>query len=108
MQESQYIVEVRHHHEQQQNTDADILGVYHKVLRRLAASYHLVEQEEHVSAVERRDRQDVHKGEDDAEEAVINQNECQFHCDGNRLPIAPKPPSDFAPSAEKRYFMSPT
>ena len=68
MQEAQDIVQIRHHHEQQQNANADILGVYHEVLRRLAASYHLVEQEEHVSAVERRDGQNVHEGEDDAQE----------------------------------------
>ena len=29
--------------------------------------------------------------------AVINQNACQFHCAGKRLPMAPKPPNEEAP-----------
>ena len=40
--------------------------------------------------------------------AVMSQNLCQFHVSGNILPIAPNPPSDLAPSAEKMYFISPT
>ena len=40
--------------------------------------------------------------------AVIFQNMYQSHMGGNRLPIAPKPPSDLAPSDVKTYFMSST
>ena len=40
--------------------------------------------------------------------AVIFQNRYQSHMGGNRLPIAPKPPIDLAPSAVNTYFMSPT
>ena len=40
--------------------------------------------------------------------AVISQNMCQSHTGGNKLPMAPNPPSDLAPSAENTYFMSPT
>ena len=40
--------------------------------------------------------------------AVIFQNMYQSHMGGKRLPMAPKPPSDLAPSAVKTYFMSST
>ena len=40
--------------------------------------------------------------------AVMRQNIIQSHVGGNRLPIEPKPPSDFAPSAVNTYFMSST
>ena len=40
--------------------------------------------------------------------AVMSQKRCQSQTGGKRLPIAPKPPSDFAPSEVKRYFRSPT
>ena len=40
--------------------------------------------------------------------AVMSQNMCQSHTGGNMLPMAPKPPSDLAPSVENRYLRSPT
>ena len=40
--------------------------------------------------------------------AVILQNSIQSQTGGKRLPMAPNPPSDFAPSAVNTYFMSST
>ena len=40
--------------------------------------------------------------------AVMLQNCIQSHVAGKRLPIVPKPPSDFAPSEVKTYFKSST
>ena len=69
MQPTQHIVEIGYNHEQEQDADADIFGTYHEILRRLAARYHLVEQEEHVTTIKCRDGQDVHEGENDAQES---------------------------------------
>ena len=67
-QPSENVVQVGHNHQQNQYAEAYIFSPYKEVLARLAARNHLVEQEEHVAAVEGRDRQDVHKRKDDAEE----------------------------------------
>ena len=40
--------------------------------------------------------------------AVMRQNIIQSHVGGNRLPIAPKPPNDLAPSAVNTYLRSST
>ena len=48
----QYIVEVCHNHKQEQDANAYVFGPDHKVLAGLAARYHLVQQEQHVAAIE--------------------------------------------------------
>ena len=65
---AQDVVEVGHHHEDNQNGDAGVLGIDHKLIRRLAASNDLVKKEEHVATVEGGDGQNVHESKDDTQE----------------------------------------
>ena len=67
-QATQDVVEVGDHQQQDEQAEADILCLDHEVLGGFAARDNLVEQEQHVTTVEGRNGQDVHEGEDDAEE----------------------------------------
>ena len=67
-QRSQDVVEVRHHHEQDKYAEAYVFGTNHEFLRGFATGNHLIEQEQHMAAVQGGDGQDVHEGEDDGEE----------------------------------------
>ena len=67
-QPAQYVVQIGHHHEQDDDAKAHIFGTNHELLRRLAARNHFVEQEQHVATIEGRNGQDVHEGQDDGEE----------------------------------------
>ena len=65
---AQYVVQIGDKHQQHQYDDTNILGTYHERLARFTACHHLIEEEKHVSAVERGDGKDVHKGKYDAQE----------------------------------------
>ena len=67
-QPAQDVVEVGHDHEQDDDAEADVLGADHELLRRFAARDHLIDEEQDVAAVEGRDGQDVHEGQDDRQE----------------------------------------
>ena len=66
--ESQNIVQVGYHQQQDENTETYILGTLHELIARLAASNHLVKEEEHMTTIQCRNRQDVHKRQNDAQE----------------------------------------
>ena len=55
-------------HQQHKQCHADDLRADHELLRQFAARHHLAYQEEGVAAVQSRDGQDVHEGQDDADE----------------------------------------
>ena len=59
------IVQIRHNHQEEQDADTDVFGPNHELLTGFATENHLVEQEQYMSTVECRNRQDVHEGEDD-------------------------------------------
>ena len=66
--ESQNIVQVGYHQQQDENTETYILGTFHELIARLAASNHLVKEEEHMTTIQCRNRQDVHKRQNNAQE----------------------------------------
>lgn len=49
--ESQNIVQVGYHQQQDENTETYILGTLHELIARLAASNHLVKEEEHMMSM---------------------------------------------------------
>ena len=57
----QDIIEQGVGHQAQEDEDADFFGVFHKLVARLSARDHLVEEEEGVAAIECGNRQDIHK-----------------------------------------------
>ncbi len=62
------VVEIGHHHEQDEKRETGVFGANHKRFAGFAAGDDFVKEEEHMPAVECRDGEDVHEGEDDAEE----------------------------------------
>ena len=49
--ESQNIIEVSPYQQTEEQNHTGHLGVFHKLVARFAAGYHLVEEEEHVATV---------------------------------------------------------
>ena len=66
--ESQNIVQVGYHQQQDENTETYILGTFHELIAWLATSNHLVKEEEHMTTIQCRNRQDVHKRQNNAQE----------------------------------------
>ena len=64
-QPAQHIVEVGNNHEQEQDADADVFSPDHELLAWHSARYHLVDEEQDVSAIKSRDRKNVHESKDD-------------------------------------------
>ena len=56
--ESQNIVQVGYHQQQDENTKTYILGTFHELIAWLAACNHLVKEEEHMTTIQCRNRQD--------------------------------------------------
>ena len=77
--------------QQDQEEHAAHLGVFHEALARGTPEYDLVEQEEHVAAIERN--------------AAMFQNATQSHFSGKMEPMAPKPPMLFIPSFVATCFI---
>ena len=65
----QDIIHIGDNHQQKQEGDPDIFCPYHELLTGLATSYHLIEQEEDMTAIEGWNRKDIHEGKDDAQES---------------------------------------
>ena len=66
--ESVDVVTVGKEQQRDQNDKADGCGPFHEFVARFAAGDHLYQQEEHMSAVESRNGQNVHKGQCHREE----------------------------------------
>ena len=66
--EPQNIIEIRPYKKTEEQDHTGHLGILHKLVARFAAGFHLVEEEEHVSAVQCGDRKNVHEGKDDGKE----------------------------------------
>ena len=107
VEESQHIIQVGYNEQEEENSETDILGTLHELIARLATCNDLVKEEEYMSTIQGRNRQNVHKRQNNVQESII-QKACQSHIEGNRLPRAPKPPRLLAPSLLKTYFISPT
>ena len=63
--ESQYIIEVSPNQKAEQQNHTRHLCVFHKFITRFATGNDFIEQEQDVSAVQRRNRQNIHKSKDD-------------------------------------------
>ena len=77
--ESQNIVQVGYHQQQDENTETYILGTLHKLITRLSACDNLIKQEEDMTSIQCRNRQDVHECQDDTQE-------CCHHPEGMPIP----------------------
>ena len=66
--QSQDIIQIRHYQQQNQDTETDKLGTLHELIAWLATGNDLIQQEEDMTAIQCRNRQDVHKRQDDAQE----------------------------------------
>ena len=66
--ESQYIIEVSPNQKAEQQNHPRHLCVFHKFITRFATGNDFIEQEQDVSAVQRRNRQNIHKSKDDRQE----------------------------------------
>ena len=66
--EPQYVIEVCPDQQAEQKHHTGHLSVLHKLVTRFTTGYHLVEEEEHVSAVQCGDRKNVHEGKDDGKD----------------------------------------
>ena len=65
--ESQNIVQIGYNQQQDENTETYILGTLHELITWLTTSNYLVKEEEHVTTIQCRNRQDVHKRQNDAQ-----------------------------------------
>ncbi len=66
------IVPVRIDQQCEQQEHSGDLRIFEELVARLAACNHFVEQEHHVSAVQSRNGQNIHKGKDDGEESRLH------------------------------------
>ena len=92
--ESEDVVDVGVQHQCYEEDEAYPLGLLHDVLRDFLAGDDFPKQEEHVTAVEAGDGDDVHEGEDDAEEG-------SHHPEAVPVPYGGEDAADGAESAER-------
>lgn len=77
--ESQYIVQIRHNKQQQEDCESHVLCTLHELIARLTTCNYLVEEEEYMTAIQCRNRQDIHECQDNAQE-------CCHHPEGVPIP----------------------
>ena len=65
---TQNIVQISHNHEDYEEGYADVFGSNHEFLGWFAPGYHFVKEEHYMSTVKGRHGEDVHEGEDDAQQ----------------------------------------
>ena len=94
-QEIAEVVEYGQSHEQQQENHADGLGTFECLFARLAARDDFDEQEEHMTAIECGDGQDVHEGQHERDES------CEFP---EAVPL-PRGREEAAYGAERTYAL---
>lgn len=66
--EPQYIIQVSPDEQGKEQEHAYHLRAFHELVAGLAAGYNLVDEEQHMAAVQSGDGQNVHEGQDDGEE----------------------------------------
>lgn len=69
MEESQHIIQVGYNEQEEENSETDILGTLHELIARLAACNDFVKEEEHMSAIQCRNRKNVHERQNNAQES---------------------------------------
>lgn len=86
------VVAVRINQQGEQEEHAGDLRIFEELVARLAAGNHFIDQEHHMSAVQCRDRQYVHKGKDDGKE-------CRPHPECLPIPFGREQVSDRSETA---------
>ncbi len=66
VEESQHIIQVGYNEQEEENSETDILGTLHELIARLAACNDFIKEEEHMSAIQCRNRKNVHERQNNA------------------------------------------
>ncbi len=63
--EAEYIITVCVDQQSEKQEHTGYLGIFEELIARLATGNYLIQEEHHMTAIQRRNRQYIHKGQDD-------------------------------------------